>query len=77
MKYETIGNNLVGFYWLENNINDTYQTYIIDDPKILKRIHKIYLIPTKFKVYENFLNGKDYKESDKFIFLKQSYEKKI
>ena len=76
VKYETIGNNLVGFYWLENNINDTYQTYIIDDPKILKRIHKIYLIPTKFKVYENFLNGKDYKESAKFIFLKESYEKK-
>ena len=76
VKYETIGDKLVGFYWLENNINNKYQTYIIDDPKILKKIHKIYLIPTKFKVYENFLNGKDYNESNKFLFLKDSYKEK-
>ena len=76
VKYKVIGNDLVGFYWLESNLNNEYKTYIIKDPLILEKIHKVFLIPTKSRVYENLINNiTDYK-SNKINFLKKSYNEK-
>lgn len=77
VKYEVINDNLVGFYWFKDNPNNSFQTYIIKNPKILKKINKIYFIPTKFSVYQKKIKSFERKK-DKFIFLKKSYaEKKI
>ncbi len=76
VKYEIIKNELVGFYWFKDNPNDNYHTYIIENPKILDKIHKIYFIPTKHSVYQNMLKNFDNKKSDKFLFLKKFYGEK-
>ena len=76
VKYEIVGNDLVGFYWIENNINNEYKTYIFKDPLILDKIHTVFLIPTKSRVYKNLINNFNDYESNKFNFLKKSYNKK-
>ena len=76
IKYKSIKNNDVGFYYnfFEHNFNS--KTYIIKDKEILKRIDKIFYIPTKFEVYRDFIENADNSNSIKvknFEFLKKEY----
>ena len=78
VKYDKVKKNLHGFYWLNRGKNYFFNTHIISNEKILKRVSKIFFIPTKASLYRNYLNKEkiiNY-ESNKFEFLQKEYKKK-
>lgn len=73
VKYYKINGVNVGFYYLPIKSYSKVSTYIIKDRKILNRIKKVYYIPTKYSVYNEFINNEDLK-SDDFNYLKKEYQ---
>ena len=76
VKYDRIGKDLIGFFWFDKQNKIEYETYAINDPKILEKIHKVYFIPTKLNVYKNFVKNVKFHKNDKFRILKELYAKK-
>jgi hypothetical protein len=82
VKYKNIQGHKVGFYYdydfflNENNHKIKYITsHIIQDSNILKKINKIYYIPTKYEIYQNFFNEKKIVKVNNFEYLKREYKK--
>ena len=73
VKYYKINGVKVGFYYLPIKNYSKVSTHIINDRKILNRIKKVYYIPTKYSVYNEFINNEDLK-SDDFNYLKKEYQ---
>ena len=73
VKYYKINGVKVGFYYLPIKNYSKVSTHIINDRKILNRIKKVYYIPTKYSVYNEFINNEDLK-SDDFNYLKREYQ---
>jgi len=49
----------MGFYksYIDVTKSERSQTYIFKDKNIIKRIKAVFFIPTKWRVYSNFVNG--------------------
>jgi len=82
VKYKNIQGHKVGFYYNydiflnENNHKIKYITsHIIEDSNILKKIKKIYYIPTKYEIYQNFFNEEKIVKFNNFEYLKREYKK--
>jgi len=74
IKYFDIGNKKVGFYH-NDGINDDYITYIFQDKKILERVHGFFLIPTKKRVYSDYINSVNIEKNSQLDFLNKAYSK--
>jgi hypothetical protein len=74
VKYHNINNLDVGFYYNELKNYVSVNTHIISDQNVLKKIHKIYYIPTKYEVYKKYFSKEDVRNDD-LIYLKDNYEK--
>jgi len=55
----SIGSYEMGFYksYIDVTKSERSQTYIFKDKNIIKRIKAVFFIPTKWRVYSNFVNG--------------------
>ena len=78
VQYDKIEGNLHGFYWLNRNENYIFDTHIISNEKIIKKISKVFFIPTKASLYRDYINKKKIInfENNKFRFLHKEYKKK-
>ena len=74
VKYEVINDNLVGFYWFKDNPNNSFQTYIIKNPKILKKLIRFILFQPSSVFIKKKL--KVLKEKRINLFFKKSYAEK-
>lgn len=75
VKYFKIGNNMVGFLHFDNNKDMNYSTYIFQNKEILNRVNGIFFIPTKQRIYSDYINNIVNINNNKFKFLKNSYSK--
>ena len=76
VQYDFIDNKLTGFLWANRNKEYIYKTHIINNPEILKRINKVFFVPTKSTVYKKYTKNLINYDSNKFLFLQKSYSKK-
>lgn len=76
VEWNDINNQKIGFLYKYFEINN-YKTYIIKDIDILKKIDKIFFIPTKYSTYEKYLksNLSELNRKNKFNYLKNEYSK--
>ena len=76
VQYDLVDEKLTGFLWLNRNEEYKYKTYILENTEVLKRISKVFFIPTKASVYKEYTENIINFETNKFLFLKKSYDKK-
>ena len=76
VQYDLVDEKLTGFLWLNTNEEYKYKTYILENTEVLKRISKIFFVPTKASVYKEYTENIINFETNKFLFLKKSYNKK-
>jgi hypothetical protein len=74
VEYHYINKIKVGFYYKPPTNFISVRTHIITNDEILKKIKKIYYIPTKFQVYSKHINNEEIKNDD-YKYLKLNYEK--
>lgn len=74
VEYHYINKIKVGFYYKPPTNFISVRTHIITNDEILKKIKKIYYIPTKFQVYSKYINNEEIKNDD-YKYLKLNYEK--
>ncbi len=74
IKYFEIGNKTVGFYYTDDlDINSKFVTYIFQHKKILERVNGFFFIPTKLRVYSDYIDSVKYNGNNKFKYLKDGY----
>ncbi len=74
IQYFKIGDKVVGFnYNTPEKTNDNFSTYIPQDKKIIDRINAVFFIPTKTRVYSNYIKIDMEDESKKFKVLKKEF----
>jgi len=73
IKYFEIKNKTVGFLYTDNSDINEFGTYIFQNKKILKRIDGFFFIPTKLRVYSDYIDTINYNNNYKLKFLKNSY----
>ncbi len=74
IKYFEIGNRMVGFLYTDNfEMNNDYTTYIFKNNKILERVSGIFFIPTKSRIYSNYINLITHDGNDKLKYLEDAY----
>ena len=63
---------------MNRNENYIFDTHIISNKKILKKISKVFFIPTKASLYRDYINKNKIInfENNKFRFLHNEYKKK-
>lgn len=76
VQYDLIDEKLIGFFWLNRNEEYKYKTYILENTEVLKRISKVFFVPTKASVYKEYTENIINFETNKFLFLEKSYNKK-
>ena len=54
VQYDLVDEKLTGFLWLNRNEEYKYKTYILENTEVLKRISKVFFIPTKASVYKEY-----------------------
>lgn len=76
VEWKIINNQKVGFLYKYYQINQ-HETYIIKNNDLIKKIEKVFFVPTKYSVYENYFNNKISKinRKNKYEFLKKEYNK--
>ena len=68
------GNKTVGFYYTDDlDINSKFVTYIFQHKKILERVNGFFFIPTKLRVYSDYIDSVKYNGNNKFKYLKDGY----
>jgi len=82
VKYKNIQGHKVAFlynfdFFLNDNSHkiENITSHIIKDNNLLKKIEKIYYIPTKYEIYQNFFNEKKIVKINNFEYLKKEYKK--
>jgi hypothetical protein len=73
VKYYEINGNLVGFAYLPVKNYHSVSTHIIRNKKILNKIKKVFYIPTKYSVYNEFI-ANEVLNNDAYNYLKESYK---
>jgi len=73
IKYFKIKNKTVGFFYTDSSDANEFGTYIFQNKKILKRIDGFFFIPTKLRVYSDYIDTINYNNNYKLKFLKNSY----
>ena len=74
IQYFKIGDKIVGFnYNTPEKTNDNFSTYIPQDKKIIDRINAVFFIPTKTRVYSDYIKIDMEDESKKFKVLKKKF----
>lgn len=73
VKYYEINGNLVGFAYLPVIDYQSVSTHIIRNKEILNKIKKIFYIPTKYSVYNEFI-ANEVLNNDAYNYLKKSYK---
>ena len=74
IKYFKIGEEIVGFnYELSEKTKDIFSTYIPQDQEIISRISAVFFIPTKVRVYSEYINADMKQTSQKFQILKKRF----
>ena len=73
IKYFEIKNKTVGFFYTDSSDTNEFGTYIFQNKKILKRIDGFFFIPTKLRVYSDYIDTINYNNNYKFQYLKNSY----
>ena len=76
VEWKIINNQKVGFLYKYYQINQ-HETHIIKNKDLIKKIKKVFFVPTKYSVYENYFNNKISKinRKNKYEFLKKEYKK--
>ena len=76
VQWKIINNQKVGFLYKYYQINQ-YKAHIIKNYDVIKKIEKVFFIPTKFSVYENYFDHRFSKinRENKLNFLKKEYKK--
>ena len=74
VSYHQINNQNIGFYYQPIKNYKNVSTYILKDPRLVKKIKGVFFIPIKYNVYSKFINNEDIDKND-FKFLKDNYNK--
>ena len=74
VEIQNIKNFDIGFYYKEIKNYKNVSTHIITDQEILKKIYKVYYIPTKYIIYKKYFNKEETKKND-LVYLKENYKK--
>lgn len=76
VEWKILSDQKVGFLYKYYQINQ-YKAHIIKNNDLINRIEKVFFIPTKYSVYENYFNNNISKinRENKFEFLKKEYKK--
>ncbi len=76
IKYYKIGKEVLGFYYRDLfEENNNYTTYIFENKKVLQRVNSFFFIPTKLRIYSDYVNLNSDGLNNKFKYLKKSYLK--
>jgi hypothetical protein len=73
IKYFDIKNKTVGFYYTDNSDTNEFVTYIFQNKMILKRIDGFFFIPTKLRVYSDYIDTINYNNNYKLEYLEDNY----
>jgi len=73
IKYFKIKNKTVGFFYTDSSDANEFGTYIFQNKKILKRINGFFFIPTKLRVYSDYIDTINYNNNYKLQYLKNNY----